>query len=351
MRTVLLRIARLPLFLLAAWMGGAGLECSAAEADPVADKGPGRYPKGSPVDVHGALQVIDRQLCDSKGQPVLLRGISSHDLGLFPKFTSRAGIRTLAGDWHVTVLRPALYVTSFYGNRSLEQQVDRYVDACEENGIYCIIDWHVLFERNPQVTQDEALAFFTRKARSYRRKAHVLYEICNEPNGPTVTWQNNVKPYAEAIIPAIRGLAPESLIIIGSANWSQDVDAPAGDPLPFKNLMYSVHFYAGSHSVELREKIRFALPRIGLFCTEWGTTLSSGEGGPYPAETKLWLDFLEDNGISWCNWSLSDANEDSALFKPGTGGDGNWKDSDLTASGQLVKARLAREPKWRPSPH
>ncbi|MBK8477019.1 MAG: cellulase family glycosylhydrolase [Opitutaceae bacterium] len=58
-----------------------------------------------------------------------------------PEFTSRA-IRTLAGDWRVTVLRPALYVTSFYGNRSLEQQVDRYVDACEENGIYCIIDWH-----------------------------------------------------------------------------------------------------------------------------------------------------------------------------------------------------------------
>ncbi|MBK8477018.1 MAG: hypothetical protein IPL39_12170 [Opitutaceae bacterium] len=84
MRTALLRVARLPLFLLATWMGGAGLECSAAETDPVAaDKGPGRYPKGSPVDVHGALQVIDRQLCDSKGQPVLLRGISSHD-GLFP---------------------------------------------------------------------------------------------------------------------------------------------------------------------------------------------------------------------------------------------------------------------------
>jgi endoglucanase len=322
--------------------------CTAAADDLAADQGPGRYPPGSQVDRHGALRVIDRQLCDRTGKPVLLRGISTHDLKQFPQFTSRAGIRSLVRDWHVTVLRPALYVTSYRGDRSLEEQVDRFVDACEENGIYCIIDWHVLFERNPQATQEEARAFFARKAASYRRKAHVLYEICNEPNGPGVTWKDNVKPYAEAVIPVIRAQAPEAVIIVGTPTWSQDVDDAAEDPLPFENVMYAVHFYAGTHSVALREKIRAALPRIALFCSEWGTTLASGDGGPYPAETKLWLDFIENNGISWCNWSLSDAAEDSALFNPGTSGDGDWRDSDLTESGRLVKARLAQEPRWRP---
>lgn len=81
---------------------------------------PGVYPEGSPVARHGVLQVRERQLCDQAGKPVLLRGMSTHDLKLFGRFATREGVRFLAKEWHVTVMRPALYVTSFREDPSLE---------------------------------------------------------------------------------------------------------------------------------------------------------------------------------------------------------------------------------------
>jgi endoglucanase len=269
-----------------------------------------------------------------------LRGISTHDLKAFGRFVNRDALRSLAQDWHVTVMRCAVYLTSYLPNPDLDQRIDFMVSACEENGIYCIIDWHVLSERNPQKTEAEARTFFARKAAQYRNRPHVLYEICNEPNGAEVTWRENVKPYAEAIIPLIRERAPDSVIIVGTPNWSQDVDLAAQDPLVYGNLLYAMHFYAGTHGEALREKVRKASERIAIFCTEWGTTLASGDGGPFPKESSEWIDFLESRTISWCNWSLSDANETSALFRPGVSSQGGWTGGDLTESGQFVHARL-----------
>lgn len=314
-----------------------------------APSGVPRYPAGSMVDRHGALQVIDRRLCDQQGAPVLLRGISTHDLKAFGRFANREGVRFLAREWKVTVVRPALYVESFLADRTIEQRLDEIVAACEENGIYCLVDWHVLHERNPQRTQEEAVAFFRRKAAQYRDRPHVIFEICNEPNGPEVTWREHVKPFAEAVIPVIRALAPRSVVIVGTPTWSQDVDLAARDPLPYENLLYAMHFYAGSHGEALREKVREASRRVAIFCSEWGTTLASGDGGPFPAESKEWLDFIEANGISWCNWSLSDAAEASALLRPGARSDGGWADDELTESGRWVKARLLQPP-HTPSP-
>jgi len=304
----------------------------------------GNYPKGSPVARHGALQVRERQLCDQAGKPVLLRGMSTHDLKLFGRFATREGVRFLAKEWQVTVMRPALYVTSFREDPSLEQKLDLIVEACEENGIYCIIDWHVLFEHDPLTTQADAIAFFKRKAARYRDKTHVIYEICNEPNGADVTWAGSVKPFAEAVIPVIRQEAPGSIVIVGTPTWSQDVDVAAQDPLAFENVLYAIHFYVGTHGAELREKVRVASNRVALFCSEWGTTLATGDGGPYPYESKQWMDFLESFGISWCNWSLSDANEASALLRPGASDQGGWTDADLTDSGRFVKYRLLAPP-------
>lgn len=298
------------------------------------------YPKGSPVARHGALRVVGRQLCGSDGQPVVLRGVSTHDLVHFGRFANRQGIQSLAQDWHVSVVRAALYLTTYLPHREVEKQVDEIVAACAENGIYCIIDWHVLSEQNPQATQAEAAQFFARKAAQYRDQPHVLFEICNEPNGADVNWHDHVKPYAEAIIPIIRREAPKAVILVGTPRWSQDVDRAASEPLDFDNVMYVVHFYAGSHGEELREKVRQAGRKIPIFCSEWGTTLASGDGGPFPQEATTWLDFIESNGISWCNWSLSDANEASAIFRPGAPDRGKWTDADLTVSGRFVRDRL-----------
>ncbi len=68
--------------------------------------------------------------------------------------------------------------------------------------MYVIIDWHILSDQtlcNILMMRLISLA----KWRRYKDSNAVLYEICNEPNG-NVTWNDNVKPYAETVIPVIR---------------------------------------------------------------------------------------------------------------------------------------------------
>lgn len=47
----------------------------------------------------------------------------------------------------------------------------------------------------------------------------------------------------------------------------------------FKNIAYTLHFYAGSHRQFLREKATKAMRKgLALFVTEWGTCDASGNG-------------------------------------------------------------------------
>ena len=140
---------------------------------------------------------------------------------------------------------------------------------------------------------------------------------------------------------AIRAKAPQSVILIGSGTWSQDILDPARDPVQGTNLMYTCHFYAGTHGAWLRDRIDSAR-KLGLpiFISEWGTSAADGSGGVYLTQSKAWLDFLDARGISWANWSLCDKSETSAALKPGTNANKTWTTSDLSQSGQFVFSRF-----------
>lgn len=106
--------------------------------------------------------------------------------------------------------------------------------------MYAILDWHVLNERDPNVYKSQALAFFKEMSASVSGYGNVLYEICNEPNGPA--W-SSIKSYAVDVIDTIRANDPNSVIIVGTPTWSQDVDTAAADPIARSNIMYTLHFY------------------------------------------------------------------------------------------------------------
>ena len=151
-----------------------------------------------------------------------------------------------------------------------------------------------------------------------------------------------MKPYAQRIIPVIRARSPKAVILVGSSTWSQDLHLAAGDPLEGENLMYTLHFYAGTHGAELRSRIDSALSRgLAVFVSEWGTSRADGGGGVFLAESVQWLDFLAQRGISWANWSLCDKGETSAALRPGTDPNGPWEWGELTESGQFVFSRFA----------
>ena len=62
----------------------------------------------NPVKEWGQLQVKGAQLCDSNGNPVVLRGVSLGWHNLWPRFYNAKAIKWLKDDWHANIIRAAM---------------------------------------------------------------------------------------------------------------------------------------------------------------------------------------------------------------------------------------------------
>lgn len=293
----------------------------------------------------GQLQVQGNRIVDKNNNPVQLRGMSLFWSQWIGKYYTPEAVKWLKDDWRCTVVRAAMAVDyeGYLKNSSLEKQkVITVVDAAIAQGLYVIIDWH---DHEAEKHTEQAKAFFAEMARRYGDKPNVIYEIFNEPLD--VSWSGVIKPYSEAVIGAIRQYDPDNLIICGTRNWSQQVEEAADDPIKQPNVAYTLHFYAATHKQWLRDEAAHALNKgIALMVTEFGTCEASGNGAINQAETKAWWKFLDDNKISWCNWSIADKEETSAALKSGAKTTGNWANSEISASGLLVREELqANNPK------
>lgn len=301
-------------------------------------------PKGTtPVSQHGQLSVKNGQLVDKSGKGYQLRGMSTHGLTWFPEFVNESAFKTLRDDWNTNVVRLAMYVDEwgngqcYMGNKSGSLELlEKGVDICIKLDMYVIIDWHVLNPGDPSKYTNEAKSFFETVSKRYAKYPNVIYEICNEPNGGA-SWSGNIKPYAEKIIPVIRKNAPNSVIIVGTPTWSQEIDKPLSDPLSYKNVMYAFHFYAATHA-GLRSNVENCVAQgLPVFVSEFGTCDASGGGANDFNETQKWLSYFDKQGISYCNWSICNKDETCSVLRPGTSANGNWSDSDLTENGKWMR--------------
>lgn len=301
-------------------------------------------PKGTtPVSQHGQLSVKNGQLVDKSGKGYQLRGMSTHGLTWFPEFVNESAFKTLRDDWNTNVVRLAMYVDEwgngqcYMGNKSGSLELlEKGVDICVKLDMYVIIDWHVLNPGDPSKYTNEAKSFFETVSKRYAKYPNVIYEICNEPNGGA-SWSGNIKPYAEKIIPVIRKNAPNSVIIVGTPTWSQEIDKPLSDPLSYKNVMYAFHFYAATHA-GLRSNVENCVAQgLPVFVSEFGTCDASGGGANDFNETQKWLSYFDKQGISYCNWSICNKDETCSVLRPGTSANGNWSESDLTENGKWMR--------------
>lgn len=301
-------------------------------------------PKGTtPVSQHGQLSVKNGQLVDKSGKGYQLRGMSTHGLTWFPEFVNESAFKTLRDDWNTNVVRLAMYVDEwgngqcYMGNKSGSLELlEKGVDICVKLDMYVIIDWHVLNPGDPSKYTNEAKSFFEKVSKRYAKYPNVIYEICNEPNGGA-SWSGNIKPYAEKIIPVIRKNAPNSVIIVGTPTWSQEIDKPLSDPLNYKNVMYAFHFYAATHA-GLRSNVENCVAQgLPVFVSEFGTCDASGGGANDFNETQKWLSYFDKQGISYCNWSICNKDETCSVLRPGTSANGNWSESDLTENGKWMR--------------
>lgn len=291
------------------------------------------------VEKHGQLRVEGNYIVNQYDKPVVLRGMSFFWSQWMGKYYNADCVKWLKDEWKCTVVRTAMgiehggYLVSPF---SEYDKVSSVIDACIEEGIYVIVDWH---DHNAQQHEKEAIAFFSQIAEQYGDHPNIIYEIYNEPL--QISWEDSVKPYSERVISEIRKIDSNNIILAGSPTWSQDVDIASANPLEFDNIAYTLHFYAATHKQYLRNKAQLALNRgVALFVSEFGTCESTGNGFLDYEETNTWLNFLEENKISWVNWSIADKDETSAVLLPGANTYGNWPDTQISESGIFIKSKI-----------
>lgn len=300
-------------------------------------------PSGTtPVEVHGKLSVSGTNLVDKNGNAYQLVGMSTHGIAWFPDFVNKDAFKTLRDDWNTNVVRLAMYTGNNEGytdstKASHEALVKKGIDICIELGMYVIVDWHVLADQTPMTMKSDAIRFFKEIATTYSDCPNIIYEICNEPNG-NASWAGAVKPYAEEVIPAIRAIDADSVIIVGTPTWSQDIDKAMADPLDFDNVLYALHFYAATHTDWLRQRVETCVKGgLPIFVSEFGCCDASGNGANDFSQTTKWLELLDKYNISYINWNLANKNESSSAFTSAANANGNWSESVMSEGGKWMR--------------
>ncbi|MCL2260322.1 MAG: glycoside hydrolase family 5 protein [Fibromonadales bacterium] len=340
-------------------------------------------PKGnSPVEAYGELKVKGNKLVGSKTgcAAVQVKGVSlgwSNSGWESARFFNSTAVNAMVSDWKAEIVRvPMGYAASSAENewngRYLQDKTNNMkrvkdaIDAAIAKNVYVIIDWHA---HNAHERPSDAIEFFTAMAQTYGANDHVIFEIYNEPkNDHGGTWEN-IKAYAEQVIPVIRAHS-DNLILVGTRHYSRHLEDVVGNALTDNNVGYVLHFYSENLTLDrilesddpssptFRGAITQAV-NAGLlvFISEYGTTNSNGGQGDKlnshdSARTDEWMAFLDEHKISSCAWHVNNKGEGSAFFTTSfnpLSGDYNDKGS-MKASGAYIYDMLnewARTVAWR----
>ncbi|HXS57772.1 MAG TPA: glycoside hydrolase family 5 protein [Hanamia sp.] len=245
------------------------------------------FADAQPVKTHGRLHVEKTQLMDEAGHEVVLRGMSFGWHNFWPRFYNAGAVKRLHTDWKASVVRAAMGVEPKNGYidkpEESKMRIEAVINAAINEGIYVIIDWH-----SHHIRLEEAKTFFKEMAAKYGKYPNIIYEIFNEPEKDS--WAD-VKAYSTELIATIRSIDSDNVILVGSPHWDQDIHLAADDPIQgYKNLMYTLHYYAGTHKQSLRDRGEYALAKgLPLFISESAGMEATGDGKIDTDEWKKWI--------------------------------------------------------------
>lgn len=270
------------------------------------------------VGAWGKLKLVGNQLSSESGEPVQLRGWSTHGRQWNGNRYESKDFLTEQKKNGANIARIAMYVEE--GGWKDEDWIKKCIDWTAELNMYCLVDWHVLTPGKPtEYLGKDPAGFFKNIAQYAKDKSykHVLYELCNEPNINTdgdiyrpELWED-IKTYANKILPEIQSVDPDAVVIVGTPQWDQALVHAVEEP--FKgyslNIMYTFHSYVGNQAQYFGE-LQTAAKFIPVFITEWGTTENLGQSNYSEENADILLDICNGNNrggvkISWCNWSWS----------------------------------------------
>lgn len=292
-----------------------------------------------PVQEYGNLSIKNLEILNSKNEPFLIKGISSSGIQWSNNILTEKNLRELKNSFGINTFRIAMYTEEdgyIQNSKKIYDEVVSLTDTLIDLDLYVIIDWHILKDGDPNAHIEEAKDFFDKYSKKYANIPNILYEICNEPNGNNVTWNESIKPYADTIIPIIRNNAPNSIIIVGTPYWCTKFADVSENPLEYSNVLYACHYYAGEYLDDLKSNIEMMRGKnLPILVTETGLTDKTGNGNLYENEFKNWISYLNKNHIGYIYWSFSNMSYTSSMIK-----ENRIKNIklNLTDSGKIIKS-------------
>jgi aryl-phospho-beta-D-glucosidase BglC (GH1 family) len=248
-----------------------------------------------------------------------------------------AGTQLAAPDYIAELLKPA-------------------VDYATQKGLYVIVDYHQIDDVTTGTSSADAVTFWTTVAPVFAGYPNVLYEAFNEPIDnkanagltPTGAWTAAFTAAAQSWIAAIRAVAPDNAIIVGSPSWSQYPDGARNAGLTGGNLVFSAHAYPGNWPGAANAfQTRVANAALGepVAITEWGYAIGTSPFDILATPNDTWAQnlqaFVESGGESWTAW-VADPSWGPPMFTTPPGSDVNAF-SGLTDFGTFVQAWLAAD--------
>lgn len=310
------------------------------------------------VQQWGKLKLVGNQLSSESGEPIQLRGWSTHGCWFKSCFDDQKDFENMKKEG-ANLARLAMYINEGCGVD--KEWIKNCIDYTASIGMYCLVDWHVLKPGDPTDGSYSGYADFFRDVTSYVKQKgykHVLWEICNEPNldqdGAPAKFHRVwdwVKEYAYNVLPIIHSNLPDAVVIVGTPQWDQDVTVAFQDPLDTKDfsslqIMYSFHHYAGDQQRYLGI-FSAATAFVPVFISEWGLSSHTGDSG---CDTKAGDHMIQvANGqnlggqiVSWANWSWADKGETSGTF---TGG--GYNNLSFSEAGNYIRQQLKKGDNWK----
>jgi len=343
------------------WLTGNGylLHSATIYGTPIAEYDGMTASELSPVVKNGGVHMDGTNVVNEKGETVRLLGAAFAWNMLELQYGNSKTYAYFNETWGGNTVRIGEHAETEGGYASVAETLDdsyergnqkeilyyieTMIDACIESGMYAIVDWHVFF--NPLTYADYAVDYFDIISKKYAGVPNVIYEICNEPCDDDKTsvredsWEN-VKSYANMVIPVIRANSPDALIVCGGPSWSNDILVRANDPLKYDNVIYTDHIYSW-HTHFADEKSAYQ-KGIGLLITECSPDMNDVAITPQSAENfRKWEEIWNQNNTGFFFWSLDNGAGDGGLKKEVVKRYG-WTEDDYTPLGLYMYHMMRR---------
>ena len=301
-----------------------------------------------PVEVYGELNVYEKYLTDSEYRAITLNGVSINSINYANGFISNETVSTLVNDWGCDVIRFSMNVEEDIGGYTSDPdtkfaEMCSVIDLCIDNGVYVIVDWNLVSGCDPRDFEEQATDFFSRLAAIYAGVPNVMYEISGRASfnseGDDV-WSDEIRPYAQSVIGAIREYDSDNLIIVQSSVDLQDV---LDDPLEYSDVIYSISVSGEYDEVKAQEIMDVSEEGIPMICTDFR---EFGEDQGFLTDDFVSYDeIFEAEYISWCAYYVggdaapgnllnTDSMDDRAIASA------HWPDDYICESGLFVRGEL-----------